>query len=112
MTAHIHVKIWIERDGKELFGAGRAALLQEVAARGSLKKAAESMGMSYRAAWGRIKRIEQALGFAVLVAAGGRREGFQLTDQGRALAEAFIRWQEDVSDYARSKAKGLPLGHV
>ena len=109
MTAHIHVKLWLERDGKELFGAGRAALLLEVAARGSLKKAAESMGMSYRAAWGRVKRIEEALGFPVLAATGARREGYQLTPQGRALAEAFARWQDDVRRFAEKGALRLPL---
>lgn len=110
-TAHVHLKLWLNHDKEELLGAGRAELLRRIGEMGSLKKAAESMGMSYRAAWGRIKRTEAALGVDLIVAAGARRDGCLLSPQGRELIEAFLRWHEDVRRYALERAAALPL-HV
>lgn len=109
IAAQVNVKLWLERDGVVLLGAGRAELLRRVSELGSLKKAAESMRMSYRAAWGKIKRIEAALGIPVVESAGARRDGGQLTAQVRQLVDAFLLWQEEVSRYALERAANLPL---
>ena len=50
--------------GDELkFGDGRARLLELIDSRGSLKKAAREMEMSYRNAWGFLRDLERAAGF-------------------------------------------------
>ena len=72
---HIYLKLWLQHENKILLGLGRVQLLKKIGELGSLKKAAESLGMSYRAAWGRIKRTEEAMGFALLESAGTKREG-------------------------------------
>lgn len=101
---HIHLKLWLEQDGDILLGVGRAQLLHRIEALGSLKKAAESMGMSYRAAWGRIKRTEAAMGLALVESTGTRRGGYSLSPAGKEVVEAFLLWHERVLQYALEEA--------
>ena len=55
-------KIWIESDNKVVFGAGRLSLFQEINKCGSINQAAAKLGMSYRAAWGKVTATEKRLG--------------------------------------------------
>jgi molybdate transport system regulatory protein len=106
---HIYLKLWLQEENKILLGLGRAQLLKKVDELGSLKKAAESLGMSYRAAWGRMKRAEEAMGFALLQTAGAKREGCRLSPAGRDAVEAFLAWHEEVRLYALKSAEALPF---
>lgn len=108
-AARLHLKLWLDHNDEELLGAGRVELLRRIGEMGSLKKAAESMNMSYRAAWGRIKRTQAALGVDLIVNAEARRDGCQLSPAGRELVEAFSQWHEDVRRYALERAASLPL---
>ena len=108
-ATHIHLKLWLRHEKKILLGFGRAQLLRKIGELGSLKKAAEALGMSYRAAWGRIKRTEEAMGFALLEAADTKREGCRLSPAGREAVEAFLAWYEDVYSYALKRAENLPF---
>ncbi|MGI6386754.1 MAG: winged helix-turn-helix domain-containing protein [Desulfomonilia bacterium] len=63
-------KIWIEKDGNTVFGMGIYKLLDLVAETGSLHKAAQELGMSYRAAWGKVREYEDRLG----IGPAGKRE--------------------------------------
>lgn len=92
-----------------MLGVGRAQLLQRIDSLGSLKKAAESMNMSYRAAWGRIKRTEAALGVPMVEALGTRRGGYSLTAEGKKIVEAFLQWHERVQSFAVGEAQILGL---
>ena len=106
---HIYLKLWLQHENKILLGLGRAQLLRKVYELGSIKKAAESLGMSYRAAWGRIKRTEEAMGFALLKTTDTKREGSSLSPAGREAVEAFLAWYEDVYAYAMKRAETLPF---
>ena len=58
------------------FAEGRRMLLEAVDRLGSLNAAAKELGMSYRAAWGKIKATEKALGLKLLdVTTGGKGGG-------------------------------------
>ena len=105
----IYLKLWLQHENKILLGLGRAQLLKKIGELGSLKKAAESLGMSYRAAWGRIKRTEEAMGFSLLEAADTKREGCRLSPAGREAVESFLAWYEDVHTYALRRAEVLPF---
>ena len=59
--AVIRLHLWMERDGETMFGLGRLHLLERIDALGSIKGAADQLGMSYRAAWGKLKASEEAL---------------------------------------------------
>lgn len=107
LSAELHVKLWVEHEGQMLLGQGAAELLSRIEVMGSLKKAAESMNMSYRAAWGRLKRTEEALGCALVLASGNRREGYHLTDEGREAVHAYRGWLEKVQKYALQEAPDL-----
>ena len=111
-TPHIHLKLWLQQENKILLGLGRAQLLKKIGELGSLKKAAEDLGMSYRAAWGRIKRTEEAMGFALLEPADTKREGCRLSPAGREATDAFLAWYEEVYAYALRRAEGLPFSVV
>ena len=85
----IKAKFWIESKGEVILGGGKAALLLAVNRLGSIQRAAEEFGMSYRHAWGVIKKIEKRAGFKILdIKLGGRHGGTQLTPRGKAFVEA------------------------
>jgi molybdate transport system regulatory protein len=55
---------------------------------GSIQRAAEEFGMSYRHAWGAIKKIEKRAGFKIVdTKLGGKDRGTRLTPKGKE----FIR---------------------
>ncbi len=88
------------RDREEyVFGPGRCDLLAAVEELGSLRKAAQKLGMSYRWAWGRLKKAETELGVALLLrtekSVGGRPK--VLTNEGREL----LRWYREVEESVR-----------
>ncbi len=100
----LRVHLWLESEGGMLFGLGRAQLLEMVALHGSLNQAAKVLGMSYRAAWGRIKRTEQALGQPLLVKASGRK-GYELTPLAGDLVRDFAVWHHEVEEFALARAR-------
>lgn len=53
----VDYKLWLKKNGA-IFGSGLFKLLKHVGACGSISQAAREMGMSYRAAWGKIKDAE------------------------------------------------------
>ena len=70
------VKVWLEVDGRYVFGFGLSEMLKAVAAAGSIKEAAGRLGKSYRYVWGRIKKAEGALGQPLVNSrVGGRGSG-------------------------------------
>ncbi len=56
------VKVWLEIDGRYVFGFGLSQILKAVDTAGSIKAAAGLLGKSYRYIWGRIKEAERAQG--------------------------------------------------
>ena len=84
----IKAKFWIESKGEVVLGGGKTALLLAVDRLGSIQRAADEFGMSYRYAWGAIKKIEQRAGFKVVdTRVGGRDGGAQLTPRGKEFVE-------------------------
>ena len=87
--AQVQFKLWVEEDGRLLFGEGRLALLQAVLDSGSLAGAARELSMSYRAAWGRLKASEKRLGFSLLERGQEGRRAVHLTAKARRLMEQY-----------------------
>ena len=92
----IKFKVWIEKDGKVLFGRGRDDILKAIDEQRSLNAAAKRLEMSYRAAWGRLKASEERIGIK-LVEVGIHDKSMQLTQQARALIERFEKLEKDVN---------------
>lgn len=100
----LRVHLWLETEQGMFFGLGRVQLLLLVDQLGSLNQAAKAVGMSYRAAWGRIKKSEELLGEALLAKASGRK-GYELTPLARELMRDFMAWHDEVETYALRRAK-------
>nr|WP_245168151.1 LysR family transcriptional regulator [Desulfobaculum xiamenense] len=101
------MKVWLEDADGTAFGMGGAALLREVERTGSLAGAARELGMSYRAAWGRLKKTEAGLGVALVEKKGGNKAGYRLSVFGRELLEAFEAWDARVRAEAERGAREL-----
>ena len=88
----LNYKIWIETDlHVSILGEGKWKLLTAIKETGSLKAAVESMGLSYRQTWTKLKEIEEKLGFPILEYSRGGAEGghTSLTPQGEKIVEFF-----------------------
>ena len=89
------VKLFLEHADVYIFGPGRMELLLAVRELGSLHKAAQKLGMSYRWAWGRINKLEKALGVVLL-----SRSGAAVSGRPKALtaeARLLMDWYADAS---------------
>ncbi len=93
----IHYKIWMESpDGRGIMGDGKWRLLQAIEKRGSLSAAAVALGISYRKAWGDLKKAETLLGFELIDrhrggAAGGASN---LTEYGKKWLAHYISFHQ------------------
>lgn len=105
----IRLHLWLETPQGVYFGLGRALLLDRIDRYGSLQKAADDLGMSYRAAWGKIKKTEEILGMKLITPGPCKRGGYRLTEQGREVMVKFAIWFETVEQEALKAAqKTLP----
>src|SRR4030042_5621259 len=89
---HPRLTLWIDDgEGRSVFGKGRMLILDAIDRQGSLAAAATSLGMSYRALWGRVRRTETRLGYALIESHAGRghSSGSILTPRGRDLLERY-----------------------
>ena len=89
-------KLWLEADGRLVMSDYRVRLLGLVAESGSLATAATELGLSYRRAWGKVKELEQNLGFPLVQSAVGGAGGghTSLTVEGIAFVAAYRRFHE------------------
>jgi len=87
----LKLRLWLEREGKFIMSEGRAKLLRRIEELGSLSKAAKDMGMSYRHAWGVVKRISESAGGKVVESVRGGKIGGEtmLTPFGRRLLQEY-----------------------
>ncbi len=104
-TVRLH--LWLESEDLTVFGAGRASLLDLIEQYGSLRKAARHLGMSYRAAWGKLHASEDALGVKLVESSANKRDGCQLSEDGRRLRDMFKRWFQAVEREALSQAQSI-----
>ncbi len=102
-------KIWMEQDGSVAFAEGRRMLLESVNHLGSLNAAAKELGMSYRAAWGKIKATEKALGLKLLdVTTGGKGGGgAKLTREARELVTSYNKYVQKMSLIAEKEFNNI-----
>lgn len=87
-------KLWLETEEGYIFGKGAFDLLQKIEEEGTLSGAAKALGMSYRYAWGVIKKIEDRIGQPLLETRKGGKTGgggAELTETGRELVKSFLR---------------------
>lgn len=93
----IKYKVWIEKNGKVVFGRGRDDILKAIDEQRSLNAAAKKLEMSYRAAWGRLKASEDRMEMR-LVDIGVHDKSMQLTPRARAIIKRFEKLEKDVEE--------------
>lgn len=90
----IKYKIWLEKEGKVVFGKGREELLKTIDECRSLNAAAKKMKMSYRAAWARLKASEERAGMK-LIESDGLGKGMHLTPEAKELLARFLTLEKE-----------------
>ena len=103
----IRHKLWLEKDGRVIFGPGRFELLEAVEECQSLSAAAKKLKMSYRAAWGRLRASEDRLGMP-LVELTDNRQGMRLTEEARKLKNAFVELEKKIDGLLEEYQARLP----
>lgn len=101
----VRSKIWLEVDGKPVFGRGRDELLRLIRKTGSINAAAKEMGVPYRKAWTYIDAMEKRLGFPLVNRLKGGAGGGEssLTPLAEALLQKFDLLQEGFNEMVNRK---------
>jgi molybdate transport system regulatory protein len=92
-------KLWLNsRDAQGAFGDGKCRLLEHIEAHESLRAASDALHISYRKAWGDVRKAQSVLGIALVERQRGGRRGGQtvLTEQGRRWLGAYHRFRQEV----------------
>jgi molybdate transport system regulatory protein len=100
-------KLWLEKNGRVIFGPGRLELLEAIEECQSLSAAAKKLKMSYRAAWGRLRASEDRLGMS-LVDLSDNRQGMHLTEEAKKLKNAFLELEGKIEGLLREYQAKLP----
>ncbi len=107
----VKVQFWLEQEGELILGKGRKELLFLMVELGSLRKAARRLGMSYRAAWGKIRETEKLLGWRLVESRRGSRR-LTLTPEGAQLLERFQLFEQEANwEVQRIFRKHFPQAH-
>jgi len=102
-------KLWIELEGKRVIGKGGAAILEQIKKEGSISKAAEKLGMSYRYVWNYLDEIKKAVGEPVVETFEGGKSGgggARLTELGEYLLSEYKRISGDMKNFVSSEKVG------
>ncbi len=91
-------KVWLVTSSEEeIIDDSDFMLLKRIDESGSLRAAAENQGVSYRNAWGTMKRAEEILQFKLIdKQRGGKRGGeTRLTEDGEKLIQCYDELQQE-----------------
>lgn len=96
----IKSKLWIEVDGKPVFGKGRMQMLEGIGRHGSISKAAKEINISYRKAWGYLDAMEKRLNITLVDRQAGGRDGggTWLTDEAREFLRKFEKLEDGIRE--------------
>lgn len=85
------ITLRIDLEGRGSIGPGKVRLLELIAARGSIRKAAGELRMSYARAWGLVRDLGRIFGKPLVAARPGGRAGggARLTPLGRSVVDAY-----------------------
>jgi molybdate transport system regulatory protein len=90
--------MWLEIDGKPVFGPGAYSILKAVQETGTIAEGAKKLRMSYRYAWGVIRKIEKRIGAPLLETRKGGTVGgggATVTALGLQFMELFAKAEQE-----------------
>lgn len=103
-------RLWLTKRGSgEVLGHEQFLILQKVSEGESLHYAAESLGMSYRKVWDRIRNSEKELGFPLIETFRGGKEGggTRLSDDGKRLLDSYAELRNDIDNLIKERVKSF-----
>jgi len=108
-AVQVRSKIWLEIDGKPVFGKGREGLLRLIQKTGSINAASREMGIPYRKAWSYIDAMEKRLGVPLVNRLKGGAGGGEstLTAEAMELLDKFNSLQNGVQEIIDNKFNEL-----
>lgn len=111
MEFNIENRMWIKKSGKTYLGQGRIQLLEAIESTGSIAKASETLGMSYKKAWSLIKAMNSIAEKPLVIKETGGKHGggTQITEQGKKLILEFRRLEKKTIDFLDKESRNLRL---
>jgi molybdate transport system regulatory protein len=103
------IKFWIEFKGRRVLGKGGAAILEQIKKEGSISKAAEKLGMSYRYVWNYLNEINKTVGEPIVETFKGGKTGgggANLTDLGECLLAEYNRINKSLEEFVSDRKMG------
>ncbi|MBI9038074.1 MAG: LysR family transcriptional regulator [Bacteroidales bacterium] len=97
----LNYKIWLSNvSGDGVIDEMKYRLLTLIDEKGSLKAATKEIGISYRKAWGDLKRAEEVLGYQLTEKQRGGLKGGRsiITERGKKLLEAYDAFHQKFDD--------------
>lgn len=105
-------RLWVEtEDGRPFLGPGRVRLLERIAELGSIAKAANELGMSYRKAWELIRSMNETSKQELVERRVGGRDGggAVLSETGKYLVQKYRNIQSMADKQMEAYAKKFSM---
>lgn len=104
----LNYKFWLtQKDGTEILGKKVLNLLEDIDKEGSIQAASNKNKISYRKAWGDIKKAEEILKFTIIETKRGGKEGGKssLTEDAKNMLQAFKELENELDKAVYNIAK-------
>jgi molybdate transport system regulatory protein len=110
----VQTKVWLEKDGRPVFGIGKLGLFKAIEREGSISKASKKMNISFRRAWSHLDNTERNLGTPLLERHKGGKGGgsSSLTDEAEDLVLRFEMLCNEIRDFAERRFKEIFISSV
>lgn len=106
----LNYKVWLSSiTGNGVVGDTEYQLLKHIAEHQSLKAASDHLGISYRKAWGDLKKAEELLGYTLIDKQRGGKYGgtSTITEKARKLIEAYEALQQTFDENVENAFKAF-----
>ncbi|MBW3128084.1 MULTISPECIES: winged helix-turn-helix domain-containing protein [Hymenobacter] len=106
---HLDGRLWLQGPTDRFMGIGRLELLGHIAETGSISKAAQAMGMSYKKAWDLVSSMNAQVNTPLVSTqtGGSHGGGTVLTPAGRQVLEVFGAAQVRFQEFIRQETERL-----
>ena len=103
------IKIRIQIKNEFYIGPGKILLLEKIGEKGSISKAAESIGLSYKKAWKLIDELNRYSSKKLVYAKPGGKgvRGSQLTNEGKTFIKIFRNIESKLTKLTIKENKDL-----
>lgn len=99
---HLKIYLRVVSAGDISLGPGKADLMEAIQAHGSLSKAGQVLGISYRRVWNMVEAINSGFETPLIMTSHGgvKGGGAKLTENGQMVLTLYREMQAAVSDMA------------